>query len=239
MLRGSNRFEGYGNVKVATNHGNRAGWQLICYECQKLSDVIHRAGSSYPPKVLVQLFSEKGWKVGNNSANDVCPVCLEKRRQRAKEERKQYAKGNVDRLLDMIRQVDLMLASNVAVDFGPYQPQIAAQLKSLFETAYLCNMLATPEPLELLRAREGELEAALAVAKTEYEELRADHDRLALEVHMKAEWGPSPPPPEEPPPPAPKPSPPPPPAQEAERIAPRTAAFLADIRKQIFKGVAA
>ena len=226
MLRGSNRFEGYGNVKVATNHGNRAGWQLICYECQKLSDVIHRAGSSYPPKVLVQLFSEKGWKVGNNSANDVCPVCLEKRRQRAREERKQYAKGNVDRLLDMIRQVDLMLASNVSIDYGPYQPQITAQLKSLCETAYLCGML----PVEPFRATPPD------VSKL---------DTPPAPPSIEEKWAaaceevPVPPPPEEPPPPAPKPSPPPPPAPEGTRIAPRTAAFLADIRKQIFKGVAA
>jgi hypothetical protein len=237
--RGGNRFEGYGNVKIAAERSNRAGWQLTCYECGGLSSIIQRTGNSFPPKVLARLFSEKGWKVGNTDEQDVCPACLEKRRQKAKEERKQYAKGNVDRLLDMIRQIDLMLASNVALDFGPYQPQIAAQLKSLFETAYLCNMLITPEPLELLRTREHELEAALSIAKAEYTELQAERDQLAFESHMKTVW--EPPPPEEPPPePPPKPLPPPtPPAQEAERISPRTAAFLAEIRKQIFKGVAA
>jgi hypothetical protein len=240
--RGGHRFEGYGNVKLGVEHGTRAGWQLICYECQGLSDIIHRTGQSYPPKVLDRMFSDKGWKVGQTSASDVCPKCLEKRRQKHKEERKQYAKGNVDRLLDMIRQIDLMLASNVALDFGPYQPQIAAQLKSLFETAYLCNMLAAPpsdhDQLEQLRARQHQLEAALDVAKTEYAELRAERDELMV-FHVTAdkvmrESEPPPPPAPEPPPPE-----PPPPAPEVERMSPRTAAFLADIRKQIFKGAAA
>lgn len=241
--RGGNRFDGYGNVKIATERGNRAGWQLTCSECKELSDVIHRTGSSFPPKVLIRLFSEKGWKVGNNSASDVCPTCVEKRRERHREERKQYAKGSVDRLLDTIRQVDLMLASSVTVDYGPYQPQIAAQLKSLFETAYLCNMLPqapdVPES-ELLRARARELEAALDKAQAEYKELQEERDQLAFEsARPMPMWKPEPPP-EEPPPPPPKPSPPPaPPAQEAERISPRTAAFLAEVRKQVFKGAAA
>jgi hypothetical protein len=244
--RGGHRFEGYGNVKVATNHGTRVGWQLTCSECKTLSDVIHRAGSSFPPKVLTRLFSEKGWKVGNTSEADVCPGCLEKRRQKHKEERKQYAKGNVDRLLDLIRQVDLMLASNVTVEYGPYQPQIAAQLKSLFETAFLCNMLTTPEPLDLLRSREQALEAALNVAKAEYAELKAERDEL---LAFDSDYLPPEPPDEErtlhlspepdPPPASPAPPPPAPPAPEGERISPRTAAFLAEVRKQVFKGAAA
>jgi hypothetical protein len=130
--------------------------------------------------------------------------------------------GSVDRLLDMIRQVDLMLASNVTIDYGPYQPQIAAQLKSLFETAYLCNMLTTPEPVELLRSREQALEAALKVAKEEYAELQAERDQLAFDS-VRPMWKPEPPP-EEPPPPAPKPSTPPPApeAGESHHVQPRS-----------------
>ena len=67
-------FEGYGNVKVATNHGNRAGWQLICYECQKLSDVIHRAGSSYPPKVLVQTVLREGLEGRQQLRETMCAL---------------------------------------------------------------------------------------------------------------------------------------------------------------------
>ena len=126
----------------------------------------------------------------------------------------------------MIRQVDLMLASNATIDYGPYQPQIAAQLKSLFETAYLCNML----PSELVRYVYVHCAAACTGA-------------CACALHRSlCSLAPEPEAPEartlspssartssaEPPPPAP------------ERIAPRTAAFLAEIRKQIFpKGEAA
>ena len=228
-VRGGHRFEGYGNVRIATNHGTRSGWQLTCCECKKLSDTIHRTGSSFPPKVLVQMFSEKGWKVGNTSEADVCPACLQKRRERAREERKQYAKGNVDRLLDMIRQVDLMLASNMTIDYGPYQPQIAAQLKSLFETAYLCNML----PSDLVRDV-GVLPAPApepTPAPEPAPEPEPSDEALMLaagEMSPSKTRAPEQPSPESPPP---EPLPPPP-----ERIAPRTAAFLAEIRKQIFQG---
>jgi len=257
--RGGNRFEGYGNVKVATEGGNRSGWQLVCYECQELSPIIHRTGASYPPKVLARLFSEQGWKVGNTSASDVCPKCLEQRRLKHKEERKQYAKGNVDRLLDMIRQIDLMLASNVTLEYGPYQPQIAAQLKSLFETAYLCNILTEEMPpaseYTKLVTHERELEAENKRLLKLLEEAR---DQLLFDEHLETEWrnasspkprdeppdeertltlSPDPDPPPEPPP-KPSPPPPPPPAPEGERISPRTAAFLAEVRKQIFKGAA-
>lgn len=249
-VRGGHRFEGYGNVRLGTEHGTRAGWQLICYECQGLSEIIHRTGASFPPKVLTRLFNEKGWKVGNSSASDVCPACMEKRRQRAREERKQYAKGNVDRLLDMIRQVDLMLASNVTIDYGPYQPQIAAQLKSLFETAYLCNMLTEALVENSLVVQEPRQEApptlkAVWKQVTEDEridfllDLRADGKPIFEGVRstepVELEPDPGPEPPVEPPPA----EPPVPPAPEEPRISPRTAAFLAEVRKQIFKGAAA
>jgi hypothetical protein len=248
--RGGDRFEGYGNVKVTTERGNRAGWQLICYECQGLSSVIHRTGASFPPKVLVKMFSDKGWKVGNTSASDVCPACLEKRREKHKAERKQYAKGNVDRLLDMIRQIDLMLASNISVEYGPYLPQIAAQLKSLFETAYLCNMLPlnsvgddiwkapqTPDVEKLY----AELNAANEDKQKLLKLLEEARDQILFAEHLEVAWKLThppelkPEPPSEPPPPPPPP-PSPPPKQEGTKISPRTAAFLAEIRKQVFKG---
>ena len=250
-VRGGHRFEGYGNVKLGTDHGTRAGWQLICHECQGLSDVIHRTGSSFPPKILIKIFSDRGWKVGQSSASDVCPACLEKRREKARAERKQYAKGNVDRLLDMIRQVDLMLASNVALDYGPYQPQITAQLKSLCETAYLCGMLPTepfrtdvgniptspdvsnldtPPPVENV----GDIPAppATAVVAVSASPMPLSEWQYGSHIDSMPQQQPSP----EPPPPEP---PPPPPAPEVERMSPRTAAFLAEVRKQIFKGAAA
>jgi hypothetical protein len=246
--RGGNRFEGYGNVKLATNHGTRSGWQLTCYECKELSPVIHRTGSSFPPKVLARLFTEKGWKVGNTPDMDVCPACLEKRRQRAKAERQQYAKGSVDRLLDMIRQVDLMLASNVTVDYGPYQPQIAAQLKSLFETAYLCNMLASEE---ITSVKFWQMPPPLPTLDEVWDQASEEARRKFCEIVGLVQtfdtWEPPeeectltlPPDPDPPPDPPAAAPPPTPPAQEAERMSPRTAAFLAKVRKQIFKGAAA
>jgi hypothetical protein len=241
-IRGGHRFEGYGNVKLATEHGTRSGWQLTCSECKTLSDTIHRTGSSFPPKILTRIFSDRGWKVGNTAEADVCPACREKRRQKNKEERKQYAKGNVDRLLDTIRQVDLMLASNVAIDYGPYQPQISAQLKSLFETAYLCGML----PRGLLGEFDGfwkdadEPQPADIAPEPTPPPPQDWRDAMiqALKAHVPDDPPPDPPPPDPPPPAAPE---PPPPAPEPERpgISPRTAAFLAEIRKQIFKGAAA
>ena len=245
--RGGNRFEGYGNVKVATERGNRAGWQLTCWECNKLSDVIHRTGSGFPPKILIRIFSDRGWKVGNTPEMDVCPACLEKRRQRHREERKQYAKGNVDRLLDMIRQVDLMLASNVTIDYGPYQPQIAAQLKSLFETSYLCGMLALedvasilPKPapdvsnVDTLPIEDvGNTPTLPAVVPGSKPPMPLSEWQQGPHIDSMPQQQPS----SEPP--SPEPPPPPSPAPEVERISPRTAAFLAEVRKQIFKGAAA
>jgi hypothetical protein len=137
--RGGGRFEGYGNVAVG-GEGTIRGWQLTCSGCNAKSSVIYRRGPSFPPKILYQMFREKYWKLNGDPGADMCPLCVEKKRERGKEERKLYVKGSVDRLLDLIRQLDLMLASNVTMEYGPYQPQIAAQLKSLFETAYLCNM---------------------------------------------------------------------------------------------------
>jgi hypothetical protein len=263
-IRGGHRFEGYGNVKIATEHGTRSGWQLACSECKKLSEVIHRTGSSFPPKILTRIFSDRGWKVGNNAEGDVCPECREKRRQKNKEERKQFAKGNVDRLLDTIRQADLMLASNVAIDYGPYQPQIAAQLKSLFETAYLCNMLPrgllgefndfwkdadepppTDEPADVptdvskvdTSPAPPPLPAPImppAVVKpvTGISEWQYGTHIDSLPQHRPP---PEPPPPEPPPPPPEPPPPPSPPGQGEHRISPRTAAFLAEVRREVFK----
>ena len=155
-IRGGTRFEGYGNVILEAGRNYR-GWQLTCSRCQAKSDVLHRKGTTLPPRMLFSLFHKMGWKVGHRSAHkDLCPKCMEAQREANKAERQSYINGNVDRLLDLIRQIDLMLASNVAVEYGPYKDQITAQLKSLFETAFLCDLLPRNLWNEVNGGRTGE-----------------------------------------------------------------------------------
>lgn len=228
MIHGAGRFAGYGNVQVTQDRTHR-GWQLTCTECGALSTIIHRGGQSYPPKVLFHMFREMSWKVGSSSKNDVCPECQKKLREQRRQERKQYVNGSVNRLLDAIRQLDRLIASSVTVDYGDHVPEIEAQLRSLFETAYLCNIF----PHGML----GEFKNFFVDAD---EEGTFNDDAPVMSNPVELEPEPLPPhlseepestPPESTLPPSPPVQAPVP--QEGHRMSPRTAEFLAETRRKI------
>lgn len=242
MIRGAGRFAGYGNVRVTPDRPHR-GWQLTCSKCGVLSAIVHRTGESYPPKMLFQMFRDMNWKVGNsNSKGDICPQCLEKAREQRKQERKQYVNGSADRLLDTIRQLDRLISSSVTVDYGERVPEIEAQLRSLFETAYLCNIF--PKGLigefkDFFREGDKSNEASVTAAQESTSAPEPPLPQLESELVEKVLSGEmsiskareiyhaEEPEPEPPPPPAPVQIP------EGHRMSPRTAEFLAETRRKI------
>jgi hypothetical protein len=254
-IRGGNRFEGYGNVLVG-GEGTLRGWQLTCSGCNEKSPVIYRRGPSYPPKVLYQMFRTRGWKLTGDPGADLCFECQRKKHEKAEKDRKTYIRGSVDQLLDLIRQLDLMLASNVSVEYGPYQPQIAAQLRSLFETAYLCNMfpgdllaaLPRPNGPSLILPDVSNLDTPLTPQKMslcDVWDMASDDERNDWwDTHMRHQlresmikkgWTPPGTSPAPPPDSAPAPvASAPPSAPEHRRMNPRTAAMLVEMRKAIF-----
>lgn len=255
--RGGDRFAGYGNVSLEPGRPTR-GWQLTCSQCGAKSNIIYRKGVSYPPKLLYRMFREEGWKISGNPGADTCPACVERTREKLRDDRKQYVNGSADRLIEGIRLVDQLMSASVTAEYGNRQPDVAAAMHSLIETAYLCNMLkredipedirssTPPEPkpentseLERLRAENSDLQARC-------EQLSADRDRsmfqdfwrdppsehgLTLEETWDQAGDETREKTEEP-----KPGPPsPPPKPEPEPMHHRTAAYLAEMRKAILK----
>jgi hypothetical protein len=127
----------------------------------------------------------------------------------------------------------------VTVDFGERVPEIEAQLRSLFETAYLCNIF----PKGLIGEfkdffKEGDQknneEPAPVFAKPEPPQPESELVEKVLSGEMSiskareiyhAEEPEPPPPPPPPPPPA--------PAPESHRMSVRTAEYLIETRRQI------
>lgn len=217
--RGGNRFNGYGNVQVYPGKPQR-GWQLTCSQCGAKSQIIHRNGPSYPPKILTRMFS--GWRVGSQPDGDVCEKCLYATRDKRKEERKQYVDGAVDRLLGAIKQVEQLLTQTVTVDFGNRQPEIMAQFKALFETAYLCNMFVpeevAPPPKTVVKIVETVKVIAPPPPPPEPELPAPDPEIFPLPETRRASA---------------------PPCQSSvplPQMSARTAAYLAEMRKQVFNG---
>lgn len=191
--------------------------------------------------MLYRWFREKGWKLSGNPGADVCPACVEKTRQKHREDRRAYVNGSADRLIEGIRLVDQLMTGSVTQEMSDRQPDVAAAMRSLIETAFLCNMLTREDipadirpsmPPEPPRPEYRKFSDQIDEVVPSHIASMPTHAPLPENTHpISAEIRESPLP--EPPPPEPKPEPPPEPKREPEQIHPRTAAYLTEMRRTI------